>query len=114
MPRLRIALALAAAALALVPAAAGAQVVEIGETSSGLPAPACPSNPCQVITRTSGFQVTVAGKSKAGLFVAQRTGRVVALTIRLSRPSAQQVSFFDGNFGGAARARLSILKPPKS
>ena len=112
MSRFRNALALAAGALALVPAAASAQVIEIGSTSDRPPA-SCPSNPCQAVTRTSGFQVTVAGRANSGLFVAPRKGRVVGFTIRLGRPTAAQIAFFTGNFGGAPQARLSILKPPK-
>jgi hypothetical protein len=113
MPRFPTALALAAGALALVPAAASAQVIEIGQTSDRPPA-SCPSNPCQAVTRVSGFQVTVAGRAKSGLFVAPRRGRVVAFTIRLSKPTSAQIGFFSANFGGAPRARLSILKPPKT
>ncbi len=113
MSSFRNALALAAGALALVPAAASAQVIEIGSTTDRPPA-SCPTNPCQAVTRTSGFQVTVAGRAKSGLFVAPRKGRVVGFTIRLGKPTTAQMTFFNGNFGGAPQARLSILKPPKT
>lgn len=114
MPTLRRSLAPALGLLALVfvaPVAHG-RVIEIGETVDR-PAASCPADPCQAVTRTSGFQVTAGAEGKRGLFRAPRDGRVVAFTIRLGSPSQQQIDFFNGNFGGAAQARLSILKPPE-
>lgn len=101
-----------AALLALVPAAASAQIIEVGQTTDR-PAASCPADPCVAMTRLSGFQVTTQGRSKAGVMVAPRDGRVVAFTIRLGNPSAQQIDFFNANFGGAAQVRISILKPPR-
>lgn len=111
MGRLRVTLPLVLGLLAAAPAGASARVIEIGSTTDR-PAPSCPANPCQAITQTTGFQVTVAGKKKRGLFQAPRDGRVVAFTIRLGSPSRAQIDFFDGNFGGSAQGRLTILKPP--
>jgi len=110
MSRLSLTLAIAAGMLA-VPAAASAQIFEVGQTVDR-PSASCPADPCQAITRTSGFQVTVGGRDKRGLFEAPRDGRVVAFTIRLGSPSKKQIDFFDTNFGGAPQARISILKPP--
>jgi hypothetical protein len=112
MPRLLPWLAGMVALLALIPAAASAQIIEIGQTTDR-PAASCPADPCVAMTRLSGFQVTTQGRSKAGMMVAPRDGRVVAFTIRLGNPSAQQIAFFNSNFGGAAQARISILKPPR-
>ncbi len=115
MPRIRLPLTLlvgaAAAGLLGVPAAAPAQIVEIGQTADR-PAASCPADPCQAITRTSGYQVTVGGRDVRGLFQAPRDGRIVAFTIRLGNPSKQQIDFFKANFGGGPQARISILKPP--
>jgi hypothetical protein len=113
MPRLRATytLLLGLLGLALAPATAPARVIEIGTTTDRRAA-SCPADPCQAVTRTTGFQVTVEGRRKTGLFKAPRDGRVVAFTIRLGSPSAEQIEFFDSNFGGSAQARVSILKPP--
>ncbi|MFN2466769.1 MAG: hypothetical protein ABR521_01350 [Gaiellaceae bacterium] len=113
MPRLPLTLVVGAAAVGLLalPAAAPAEIVELGQTPDRPPA-SCPADPCQAITRTSGFQVTVGGRDKRGLFEARRDGRVVAFTIRLGNPSRQQIAFFNTNFGGAPQARVSVLKPP--
>jgi hypothetical protein len=111
--RLSVSAVLGLLALALAPTGAQAKIVEIGQTSDS-PAASCPADPCQAITRTSAFQVTVAGASNRGLFTAPEDGRVVGFTIRLGNPSKAQIDFFDGNFGGTAQARLSILKPPQS
>ncbi len=111
MGRVRATLPLALGVLAVAPAGASARVIEIGATTDR-PAASCPSDPCETVTRTTGFQVTVAGKKKRGLFKAPRDGRVVAFTIRLGNPTRAQTDFFDGNFGGSAQGRLTILKPP--
>lgn len=100
-----------AAGLLALPAAAPAQIFEIGQTADR-PPPSCPADPCQAITRTSGYQVTIGGREKRGLLEAPRDGRVVAFTIRLGSPSRQQIDFFAANFGGAPQARVSVLKPP--
>ena len=105
-----IAGALALLALAL-PAAAPAQIIEIGRTGD-LPPPSCPADPCQAVTRTTAFQVTTGGKSGAGTFIAKRAGRIVAFTIRLGSPSKAQIDFFNANFGGKPQARISILRAP--
>lgn len=77
----------------------------------GAAAPATPSCPdaCQAIGRTTGFQTTI-GKTK-NPFVAPFPGRIVAWSIKLSRPTAKQTEFFEDFFGGPPQARLSVLKP---
>lgn len=85
----------------------------------GAAAPATPSCPesCQAIGKTTGFQNTI-GKVKSP-FAAAVTGKIVAWSIKLSRPSTSskdpdeesQMEFFNRIFGGAPSARLSVLKP---
>jgi hypothetical protein len=103
----------ACSAVALVlPAAASAQIIEIGRSEQSLPTPSCPADPCQAVTRTTAFQVTTGGKSGTGMFVAKQPGRIVAFTIRLGSPSKAQIDFFNANFGGAPQARITVLRPP--
>jgi hypothetical protein len=104
-------LAAAVAAVLLVPAGAFARVTELGSQVS-LGTPACPTSPCLAVTRTTGFQLTANGRR--GLFTAPRTGRVVAFTIKLGRPSQRQIGFFNQQAGGTARARIAILRPVRT
>ena len=70
--------------------------------------PSCPDS-CQAIGKTTGFQNTI-GKTK-NPFSVPFTGKVVAWSIKLSRPTAKQIEFFEEFFGGPPRARLSVLQP---
>jgi hypothetical protein len=103
---------LAAAGLGLAaPSGASARVVELGATSEKA-TPSCPDNPCLAVTRTTGFQVSEG--DRRNLFAATATGRVVAFTLRLGRPSASQIGFFNRQAGGTARVRLAVLRPVRS
>jgi hypothetical protein len=99
---------LAGAASLLGPAAAPARITELG-ASSDMGTPSCPSNPCLAVTRTTGFQLLLAGRRN--VFAAPRAGRAVAFTIRLGDPTARQIQFFDQQSGGKAQARLATLAP---
>jgi hypothetical protein len=101
--------ALAAALLAAMTAApASARIIEIGRTAVINP-PSCPANPCQAVSRTTGYQAKVG--TQRGLMRAPADGQIVAWTISLGKPGARQIRFFEQNYGGASRAGISILKP---
>jgi hypothetical protein len=112
MKMARLVLATLVVAL-LLPSAAGAKIVEIGVAAEGdvLPPPSCPTSPCFAVSRTTGYQAKV-GPNR-GLMKAPSAGRIVAWTIRLSKPSDRQISFFNERLGGAASAGLTVLKPGK-
>src|SRR3954449_525461 len=93
-----------AAALA-TSTAASAKVVEVGRTDV---APACPATPCLALSRTTGYQVKIADERNA--FVVPEDGKIVAWSIALGKPTAEQIAFFDKNFGGSASARLTVLR----
>jgi hypothetical protein len=102
-------LALAAVVLAgLAPAPASARIIEIGQ-SAAPNAPSCPSNPCQAVSRTTGYQAKVG--TQRGLMAAPADGKIVAWTITLGKPGRRQIRFFNENYGGAAQAGISVLKP---
>jgi hypothetical protein len=102
---------LACLALALLPAApAGARVIEIGSASSP-GGPSCPSNPCQAVSRTTGYQAKVG--TRRSVMVAPADGKVVAWTITLGSPGKQQINFFNDNYGGASMAGITVLRPGK-
>jgi hypothetical protein len=102
-------LAFACLSLAAAPSA-GAQVREVGQPTA-FPAASCPDN-CQAIAQVSGYNVEI-GKSK-NTFRINRPGRVVAFTMRLGAPNADQLNYFKTTFGATSQARVSILKPART
>ena len=104
-------LAIAVFAALAVPSAAPARVIEVGAVPAEqeLPAPSCPTRPCFAVSRTTGYQAKVG--ATRGLMKVPANGRIVAWTIRLSKPSRSQISFFDRRLGGEASAGISLLKP---
>ncbi len=90
--------------------AAGATVREVGQPEP-FPAASCPEN-CQAIAQVSGYNAEI-GKSK-NTFRINRPGRVVAFTMRLGEPNADQLNYFRTTFGGASQARVSILRPART
>lgn len=95
-----------AAAAVLLPSTASARVVELG---SKIP-PAqvsCPMS-CQAVGRVTGYQGR--GGEVTDPFVIPRAGKIVAFTIRLGSPDANQRRFFEDLYGGPSQVRLSILR----
>lgn len=106
MRRLSTAIA-AVAALSLLPAAASAKVIEIGQTANPF-LPSCPGSPCFAVSRTTGYQAKVG--TNRGLMTVPMTGRIVAWSVTLSKPSAPQIKYFDKVLGGPAQAGIAILR----
>ena len=107
----RFATALACAGVLVAAAPAHAEVKELGVSAeSPLVDPSCPTD-CQAIGRVSGYPVQV-GELK-NPFLINEPGTVVAFTIKLGKPDAEQNTFFTNLFGGQAQARLSVLKPAR-
>jgi hypothetical protein len=99
---------LAAAAVAVLLAApASARIIEIGQTAQPNP-PSCPTTPCQAVSRTTGYQAKVG--AQRGLMQAPADGKIVAWSITLGTPGPRQIRYFNQNYGGAARAGISVLK----
>jgi hypothetical protein len=97
----------AAAALLVLPGAASAKVIEVGDIGAQFP-PSCPTSPCEVISRTTAFQVRVG--TQKNMFAAPQTGRIVAWSITLGTPQKRQLKFFEENLGGPSQAGISVLK----
>jgi hypothetical protein len=115
MPSVRRLPAALIPALALILLIAGpaqaSNVKEIGEfADTPVPDAGCPAN-CQAIGHVTGYQVQI-GTHKNPYLIAQ-PGKIVAFTMKLGKPDAQQTQFFTNLFGGAPQARLTILKKPK-
>jgi hypothetical protein len=97
-----------AVALCAAPSAQ-AVVREIG-VPEPFPLAGCPDD-CQAVGQVSGFQQRIGDFTHP--FRSNRQGHVVAFTIRLGMPNAEQMQFFQNFFGGPPSARLSILRPKK-
>ena len=106
-------LAIVALSALAVPGAASARIIEVGALAgeAELPAPSCPARPCFAVSRTTGYQAKVG--ADRGLMKVPADGRIVAWTIRLSKPGRSQISFFNRRLGGAASAGITLLKPGK-
>jgi hypothetical protein len=119
--RLAVALAVAvfagllAAVLGAGNAGAAARVVVLGAAAPATPS--CPTT-CQAVGKTTGFQTSITGARSP--FVVSFRGRVVAWSIKTGAPSTKpnpnngnqsDYDFFTKTFGGAPKARISVLKP---
>ena len=103
-PRPTLAAAAVGAALAC-PAAARADIIDIGK--QGEVQPNCPTR-CLAISRTTGYQAKV-GPDR-GLMTVPADGRLVAWTITLGKPGTKQQAFFESKLGGEATAQISVLR----
>jgi hypothetical protein len=93
---------------ALAPAAARANVIELGQLSNdNTVTPSCPSDPCRAVTRTTAYQRKIEGE--ADVFTVTKEARIVAWSIALGTPNKKQEAFFNDQFGGAPEAGISIL-----
>ncbi len=95
------------AALVWAPAAS-ARIVELGAVADAVN-PSCPADPCEAAVRVTGLQGRAAGGPKNPYYI-RRSGYVVAFTVTLAAPTAEQVAFFNDNFGSPAEVGLSALR----
>jgi hypothetical protein len=95
------------AALAL-PSSASARVIELGAVADDAN-PSCPGNPCEAAVRVTALQGRASGGPKNPYYI-RRDGYIVAFTLELSEPTAEQIDFFNDNFGSPAQVRLSVLR----
>jgi hypothetical protein len=107
------AITLFACALALAAAApAGAEVQELGANATApLVDPSCPDN-CFAIGRVTGYPVQVGTLKNPMLLTG--SGKIVAFTVKLGTPTADQITFFNNQFGTPPQVRLTILKTAKT
>jgi len=106
--RFLLLLAMTALVALAAPGTAAAAISELGASATP-PVPSCPARPCFAASRTTGYQAKVG--DQRGLYVVPANGRIVAWSITLADPGARQTAFFERQFGGAASARLTILRP---
>jgi hypothetical protein len=97
----------------VVAAPAHAEVRELGVSPEApLADPACPAD-CQAIGRVSGYPVQIGALKNP--YLINEPGTVVAFTIKLGKPDAEQNTFFTNTFGTQeSQVRLSVLKPART
>ena len=59
--------------------------------------------------RVTGYQGRASGGPKNPYYI-RRDGRLVAFTVQLGDPTAEESEFFNGRFGTPAVARISVLR----
>ena len=91
----------------VVAAVAFGRVAELGVTL-GEHTAACPEN-CQAIGQVSGFQIQQG--TRRNPYRLRSYGKVVAFTVKLGKPNASQIEFFNKLFGGPPQMMLTVLKP---
>jgi hypothetical protein len=108
----RFATALACAGALVAAAPAHAEVRELGVSAEvPLAEPSCPAD-CQAIGRISGYPVQMGALKNP--YLINEPGKVVAFSIKLGKPDAEQNTFFSNLFGGQSQARISVLKPART
>lgn len=110
MRRITLLLLVSAAALLGAATPASAEVIELG-LSSERPPSSCPTE-CQAVGRVTGYQAAMKGAGR-NPFRVKQAGKVVAFSLRLGKPTKRQIKYFEQSFGGAPKARISILRRSK-
>ena len=104
--KLLVAILTIAATLVVASLAVG-RVAELGTTLDQHTA-ACPDN-CQAIGQVSGFQIQQATRKNP--YRLRSYGKVVAFSVKLGKPNASQITFFNKLFGGPPQIMLTVLRP---
>lgn len=96
----------------LVPGAALARLDELGVTRDD-PPPSCPpKDTCRVVTRTTAYQAR-SGAIRSP-YTVRRNGRIVAFTLRVGDMTKKIIHYFNANYGGTPRVRLTVLRPARA
>jgi hypothetical protein len=111
MKRFLLLISVLAAALAALPAAASARIVELGTPAdeAALNCPGTTDDPCVSAVRMTGYQGRSSGGRKNPYYI-RRDGHLIAFTVQLAKPTAEEVNYFNTNFGTPSMARISVLR----
>ena len=98
------------AAFAL-PQTASARIIELGGTAdaASLNCPGTTEAPCVAAVRMTGYQGRASGGPKNPFYI-RRDGHLVAFTLQLAKPTAEEIAFFNDNFDTPSTARISVLR----
>lgn len=101
-----------------LPAAASAEIIEIGKLDPQVKS-SCPGPvpKCFAVARLTGYQAKVG--TNRGLMTATKDGRIVAFSVGLGKPGPKQALFFSGGKGAPANSpqygepevQITVLNP---
>src|SRR5688572_865426 len=111
MKRILLLTSALAATLAVLAPPASARIVELGTPAdeASLNCPGTTENPCVAAVRMTGIQGRTSGGRKNPYYI-RRDGHLVAFTLQLAKPTAEETGFFNDNFGTPSTARISVLR----
>jgi hypothetical protein len=111
MKRFALLISVLAAAGALMAPSASARIVELGAQAddASLNCPGTTESPCVAAVRMTGYQGRSSGGPKNPYYI-RRDGHLIAFTVRLAKPTAEEIKFFQDNFGTPSLARISVLR----
>jgi len=111
MKRFALLISVLAATGALLAPVASARIVELGSQADDAPlnCPGTTESPCVAAVRMTGYQGRASGGPKNPYYI-RRDGHLVAFTVRLAKPTAEEIKFFQDNFGTPSEARISVLR----
>ena len=119
MTRFLLASLAALAVCALAPLTASASILEVGQTTSPLVAPVCPSGVSQadctiVLTQATALETLRDGVTNPTTIT--KPGEVVSFSLGISALSStaatvnSDISYLDGAYGGPAEAAITVLR----
>ena len=111
MKRFALLIVAPAAVGAVLAPAASARYIELGSVAdkASLNCPGTTESPCVAAVRMTGYQGRASGGPKNPYYI-RRDGVLVAFTVQLAKPTAEEVNFFNNNFGTPSTARISVLR----
>ena len=115
MKRFLVLTSVLVAGLAVLPQAASARIIELGTPAddASLNCPGTSESPCVAAVRMTGYQGRASGGRKNPYYI-RRDGHLVAFTVQLAKPTAEEIDFFNDNFGSPSTARISVLRRGKT
>jgi hypothetical protein len=111
MKRSALLISVFAASGALLAPAASARMIELGAQADNAPlnCPGTSESPCQAAVRMTGYQGRASGGPKNPFYI-RRDGVLVAFSVRLAKPTAEETKYFNDNWGSPSTARISVLR----
>jgi hypothetical protein len=110
MKRILLLTLVLAAALAL-PQTASARIIELGGTAdaASITCPGTTEAQCVAAVRMTGYQGRASGGPENPFYI-RRDGHLVAFTVQLAKPTAEEINFFEDRFGTPSTARISVMR----
>jgi len=86
-------------------------MIELGSQADDVPlsCPGTTESPCVSAVRMTGYQGRASGGPKNPFYI-RRDGHLIAFTLRLAKPTPEEIKFFEDNFGTPSTARISVLR----